>query len=137
MASKSYKKLLDRAKAVLPKEALKSERFELPRPHFTVVGNRTILYNFKDICDKMNRGQQQLMRFLSREMATAGSVDEARAIFQGKFNEGTIRSLLERYVHEFVSCSVCGRPDTKLKRENRFVFLVCEACGAKSPVRQV
>jgi len=137
MASKSYEKLLDRAKAALPKEAFKSERFELPRPNFTVIGNRTILYNFKDICDVMNRSQQHLMRFLSREMATAGSIEEARAVFQGKFDERTIRSLLGRYLQEFVICPVCGRPDTKVKRENRFVFIVCEACGAKSPVRAV
>jgi translation initiation factor 2 subunit 2 len=136
-ASKSYERLLDRAKAVLPTEAPKSERFKLPRLNFAVVGNRTILYNFRDICGVINRDQQHLMRFLSKEMATAGSIEEARATFQGKFNEGTIMSLLERYLQEYVTCPVCGRPDTKIKKENRFVSLVCEACGAKSPVRPV
>ncbi|MEM2273205.1 MAG: hypothetical protein QXX56_03185, partial [Candidatus Bathyarchaeia archaeon] len=38
---------------------------------------------------------------------------------------------------EFVNCPICKRPDTKIIKEKRFNFLVCEACGAKSPVRRI
>lgn len=129
--------MLDRAREGLPKETRRSERFELPQPITVVTGNRTILQNFKEICDTMGRDPSHLLRFLSREMATAGSIEGGRAAFQGKFSSGTIRNLLERYVKEFVACSVCGRPDTKITKEHRIAFLVCEACGAKLPMRAV
>jgi len=128
---------LDKAREGLPKGASKSERFELPNPVTMVMGNRTVLQNFKDICDKMNRDPQHLIRFLSKEMATAGSIEGGHATFQGKFGSETIRNLLERYVREFMRCPVCGGPDTKIMKEHRFVFLICEACGAKWPMRAV
>jgi len=78
-----------------------------------------------------------MLRYLSREMATAGSLDAARAIFQGKFKSDTLDSLVQHYAQEFVVCPVCKRPDTKIVREKRFSFMVCEACGAKSSVKTV
>jgi translation initiation factor 2 subunit 2 len=68
-------------------------------------------------------------------MATAGTVDGVRAIFQGKFRSDALDRLVQRYVEEFVVCPVCKRPDTKIVKERRFSFIVCEACGAKSSVR--
>ncbi|MEM3439613.1 MAG: hypothetical protein QXG32_01685 [Candidatus Bathyarchaeia archaeon] len=31
-------------------------------------------------------------------------------------------------------CPICKMPDTKLLKEKRLTFLICEACGAKSSV---
>jgi translation initiation factor 2 subunit 2 len=36
-----------------------------------------------------------------------------------------------------VICPICKRPDTKIVKERRFHFLICEACGAKSSIRPV
>ena len=133
--TKEYGKLLERAKKLLPEETRKFERLELPRPICTIVGNRTILQNFKEICTSINRDQQHVLRFLSREMATASSISGSRATFQGKFSEEALKKLLDRYVQEFVICPVCSRPDTKMDKQERILLLVCEACGAKSPLR--
>lgn len=135
MAETSYEKLLDRAHNQLPPGTLKSDRFEIPRPTCSVVGNRTLVTNFKEICDRLRRDQTHLLRFLAREMATAGAVEGARAVFQGKFGSTIIERLIERYVQEFVRCPVCSQPDTKIVREDRIHFMICEACGAKSPIR--
>jgi len=86
----------------------------------------------------LNRDPLHILRFLSREMATAGALDKAgRAIFQGKFKSDTLERLIKHYVDEFVVCPVCKRPDTKIVKERRFSFLACEACGAKSSIRTV
>ena len=74
---------------------------------------------------------------LSREMATAGSMDGVRAIFQGKFKTDTLNRLIQLYAEAFVICPVCRRPDTKIVKEKRFSFLSCEACGAKSSARAI
>jgi len=132
-----YKELLNRARSQLPSEVLEHKRFEVPKPRSFVTGMRTILANFKEICDALNREPRQVLKFLSGEMATAATMQRTRAIFQGKFRYDTFERLIQRYVKEFVVCPVCKRPDTKIVKERRLLFLICEACGAKSPIRPV
>jgi len=132
-----YKEMLKRAYSQLPPKVFEWKRFEIPKPRCFTIGMRTIFHNFKEICDALNRDPHQVLRFLSREMATAGNIDGARAIFQGKFPHDTVERLIKRYIDEFVICPICKRPDTKIVKERRFHFLICEACGAKSSIRPV
>ena len=133
----SYKEMLKRVYSQLPPEVFEQKRFEIPKPRSTIAGARTILYNFKEVCDTLNRDPHHLLKFLSKEMATAGTVNGARAIFQGKFRHESLERLVKRYAEEFVICPICKRPDTKILKEKRLYFLVCEACGARSSIRPV
>ena len=132
-----YEDLLKRARSQIPEVFSKRERLELPRISLSVIGMRTMVYNFKEIAEALNRHPQHLLKFLTREMATAATMQEARVIFQGKFSRETLERLIQRYMESFVICPVCKRPDTKIVKEKRLSFLVCEACGAKSSVRQL
>ena len=132
-----YKELLKRARSQLPSQVLEHKRFEVPKPRSFVTGMRTILANFKEVCDALNREPRHVLKFLSGEMATAATMQGTRAIFQGRFRYDTFERLIQRYVKEFVVCPVCKRPDTKIVKEKRLLFLVCEACGAKSSIRPV
>lgn len=132
--SEQYTRLYDRALAKMPKKTSSGERFELPKPASVMVGSRTIVQNFGDICDRLNRDTGHVMKFLAKEMATAASLDGSRAIFQGRFNTQSISRLLDIYCGRYVICPICNRPDTKIVKEARFYFLACEACGAKSSV---
>jgi len=135
--SGKYKELLERAYSQLPPTVFESKRFEVPRVRSTIFGMRTIVHNFKEIAETLNRSPQHLLKFLAREMATAGVIDDERAIFQGKFENETLQHLVERYTREYVICPICKRPDTKIVKEKRLWFLICEACGAKSSIRPV
>ena len=132
-----YEELLKRARSQIPEVASKHERLELPRLHHSVIGMRTIIYNFKEVADALNRDPQHLLKYLSREMATAASMQESRIVFQGKFSPDTFQRLIQRYMESFVVCPVCKLPDTKIVKEKRLSFLVCDACGAKSSVQQL
>ncbi|MDH5375311.1 MAG: translation initiation factor IF-2 subunit beta [Candidatus Bathyarchaeota archaeon] len=132
-----YEDLLKRARSQIPEIVSKRERLELPRIGLSIIGMRTMVYNFKEIAESLNRNPQHLLKFLTREMATAATMQEARVIFQGKFSRETLKRLIQRYMESFVICPVCKRPDTKIVKEKRLSFLVCEACGAKSSVRQL
>jgi translation initiation factor 2 subunit 2 len=132
-----YEDLLKRARSQIPEVVSKRERLELPRISLSVIGMRTIVFNFKEIAEALNRRPQHLLKFLTREMATAATMQEARVIFQGKFSRETLERLIQRYMESFVVCPVCKRPDTKIVKEKRLSFLVCEACGAKSSIRQL
>ena len=132
-----YEKLLKRGRSLLPPEILRQKRFEIPKVRSGTIGMRTYVVNYEEIAKAINRDPQHLLRYLSRELATAGTLDGARTIFQGKFKSDMIDRLVHRYVEEFVICPVCKRPDTKILKEKRFSFLACEACGAKSSIRTV
>jgi len=132
--SEDYAKLLEKAYSNLPKTVGTGERFEIPKVVGIRMGRRTIVQNFGDISSVMNREPHHLLKFLSRELATAASLDGTRAIFQGKFDVGTVTRLLTIYAQRFVICPICNRPDTKMEKEGRYLFLRCEACGARSSV---
>jgi len=132
-----YNELLRRARGQVPEVTLKKERLELPRLFVTMVGMRTTIGNFKEISDTLDRDPQHILKFLTREMATAATYHDGRAIFQGKFPRDTFERLLQRYMESFVTCPVCKRPDTKIVKERRLSFIVCNACGAKSSIKQL
>jgi translation initiation factor 2 subunit 2 len=136
MAEERYMELLDRALSQLPSDIERKDRFELSEPSSSVMGNRTILHNLKEICDRLRREREQLLTYLSKELATSGSLEGTSAVFQGKFDHATIKRLIERYAQEFVFCEICNKPDTRLVKDGRYTFLVCDACGAKSSAKR-
>ena len=133
----NYDDLLKRARAEIPEVTLKKERLELPRLLVSMVGMRTTIANFKEVAAMLDRDPQHILKFLTREMATAATYHDGRAIFQGKFPRDTFERLLARYTESFVTCPVCKRPDTRIVKEKRLSFIVCNACGARSSVKQL
>jgi len=132
-----YNDLLKRGCAQIPEVSLKRERLEMPRILLQTVGMRTIIGNFKELSDALVRDPQHILKFLTREMATAATYHESRAIFQGKFGRESFERLLLRYMESYVICPICKRPDTRLLKEKRLSFLVCNACGARSSTKQL
>ncbi len=132
-----YNDLLKRGCSQIPEVSTKRERLEMPNLFINTVGMRTIISNFKDVAATLDRDPQHILKFLTREMATAATYHEGRAIFQGKFRRDSFERLLQRYIEAYVTCPVCKRPDTKLVKEKRLSFLVCNACGAKSSIKQL
>ncbi len=132
-----YETLLKKARSQIPEIGAKQERLEIPRLHHSVIGMRTIIHNFKEVAEALGRDPMHLLKYLSGEMATAATMQESRAIFQGKFGQETFQRLMQRYVESFITCPICKRPDTKIVKEKRLSFLVCEACGAKSSIKQL
>ena len=133
----NYDDLLKRACDQMPEVSAKQERLELPRILIQTVGMRTTIANFKEIADSLNRDPQHILKFLTREMATAATFHDSRAIFQGKFQRDSFERLLQRYLENYVVCPVCKRPDTTIVKEKRLAFLVCNACGARSSIKQL
>jgi translation initiation factor 2 subunit 2 len=130
----NYDQLLDRAMAGITKPGSTGERFELPIASVSVIGARTIVHNFADVADRLDRDPLQILKYLAKEMATAGSFEGGKGYFQGKFSRETINRLIGAYSNRFVICPVCHRPDTRVERRDRLSFLVCEACGARSSI---
>ncbi|MDD3042274.1 MAG: translation initiation factor IF-2 subunit beta [Methanosarcinaceae archaeon] len=131
-----YEELLDRAIAKLPDIETTDVRFVIPEPKVFAEGKTTILDNFGNIADVLNRDPDHLMKYLTRELGTAGKLEGSRAVFQGRFMRSQITNNIQAYVDEYVMCSECGRPDTQLVRVDRVLILQCSACGAHRPVKK-
>jgi translation initiation factor 2 subunit 2 len=135
--SYDYDVLLKKARAQIPDVASKHARLELPKLNYARIGMRTVIFNFKEVAQALDRDPEHLLKYLSGEMATAASIQGSRVIFQGKFSEDTFLRLIQRYQETFVVCPVCKLQDTKVVKEKRLSFIVCQACGAKSSVKHL
>ena len=133
----NYERLLDRAYSLLPKKApaARRERLVIPKPEIMISGKKTFITNFKQICEILNREPRLVLRFLLKELAVPGEIEDQAAIIQGEISPKVIVSLMDRFVRDYVICPVCKSPDTILKKERRLMVLRCMACGAVSPVR--
>ncbi|HJN57645.1 MAG TPA: translation initiation factor IF-2 [Nitrososphaerales archaeon] len=112
-----------------------TERIELPPPQIYWQGRKTIFRNFSEYPRILRRNPDKILMYLAKELATAASLDGERAIFIGRKDKQSFAVLLKRYMVDRVVCPVCGRPDTHTEKVKRLLFLVCEACGARSSVK--
>jgi translation initiation factor 2 subunit 2 len=133
----SYEKLLEKAQKELPEQAVGSERFELEKVKGHLEGNKTVLVNLKKIAKTLERDENHLLKYLLRELATPGKYVRERTIFGTKISASKINKKIKKYVSEFVQCSECGKPDTKLIEEKGLTQLKCLACGVKKPVKNI
>ncbi len=134
--SDSYEALLKKAYSGMTEVSESHERFNVPEAKSDIEGKTTVLENFSEIADMVRRDRDHLMKFMLGELGTAGKIDGNRAIFNGKFESSLINSLIRSYVEDYVICSECGRPDTRLVKDDRFLLLRCDACGGHRPVKK-
>ena len=132
-----YEKLLDMAFERLPKRSEDSDRFQMPRANIQPAGAKTVIINFTDIASSFRREPDHLQKFILKELATSGEMQGTRLVVQGKFRPEVVDKKLELYAREYVLCPDCGRPDTKFVKEDRFLFLRCEACGSRHALKKV
>ena len=130
-----YKELLHRARETLPETIHDRERFEIPNVDVLIEGKNTVFRNFAEIAEVINREGNQFLAYLLGELGRAGVIDGRRVIFKGRVAGSLIEERIKSFVNDYVLCSECGRPDTRLVKEGRIMILVCDACGAHRPVR--
>ena len=129
-----YESSLDRAMENVPDIASSDERLDLPEPAAQRDGAFTRLTNLGEIVDELSREPDHLHRFIQRDLGTSGKLTDGRGRYSGNFGADAFSEAIDRYVEEYVTCSECGLPDTRLVRENRTPMLRCDACGAFRPV---
>ena len=128
-----YKKLLKRGIEKLPESLLKHERFEVLNVRGHIQGNRTVISNFYQIADALRRKPEHILKFILKELASPGELTKSAMILGRKISASIINEKIRKYCDEFVLCSECQRPDTKLVKEGDTVFMHCSACGAHKP----
>jgi translation initiation factor 2 subunit 2 len=131
-----YEQLLQRLYEKMPENKGTGERFEIPVAEVFLEGSKTMVRNFDEICATLRREKSEVAKFLFKELATPGQVQGERLVLQRKLPQRVVQEKINSYVEQRVYCKECRRPDTHIEQLDRSVrMLVCEACGAKNPVR--
>lgn len=130
-----YDELLQRARKDLPDEIASHDRFQIPEVESFQEGNTTIVTNFTEISDMIDRDPDDILKYLLRELGTAGDRDEGRLLLKGRIGSIKIQEKFEDYIGKYVLCTECDKPDTRLVKEGRITLLRCDACGAHRPIR--
>ncbi len=133
--SDDYSQLLQRARAKIPATVGTGERFQMPSADIMQEGKQTIVRNFGELLEKMNRSDDHAVPILLREFGTAGHYEGGRLVLQGRVPDRNVEDRLAKYLETYVICGECGRPDTHLMKEERTTVLKCDACGAHRPVK--
>jgi len=136
MSSTEYEKLLENAFRQVPERAGTGERFEIPLVDSLQQGSKTFVRNFDFIATTLRRPPEQIVKYLQKELAVPSTLEGQRLVLHGKFNDRVLNEKIKNFCDIFVLCKECKKPDTKIVVGERGIkMLVCEACGARSPVR--
>lgn len=128
-----YEYLLDRALNKLAGRRGSDVIFEVPEASVIIVGNKTVIQNFRQIASVLNRDEELLKRYILKELNVPGSINEAGQLeLKGKFNPSAINQIIGIFVNRYVKCATCGSPHTKLMKKGKAFVLRCEACGAET-----
>ena len=130
-----YEKMLERGRKRLPAEMLEKARFEIPKVEGHIQGNRTVISNFHQLAQALRRDIDHLTKYILKELAAPGELTNTALILGTKVPSTRINDKIEQYMKEFVICRECGKPDTKLGRDERVMFVKCEVCGARRNIR--
>ncbi len=131
MSIPDYDKLLDEAKEKLPEVNDQRERFQIPKVKGHIQGNKTVISNFSQIVQVLNRPEKHVLKYLTKELATAAEQVKQLVIFNSKLSANKINEKIRDYAEEFVICRECGKPDSKLSKSGDIYYFKCQACGAR------
>ncbi len=132
----SYEKLLENAYKQVKVISGTGERFEIPKVKGAVQGKNTIITNIAEIANYIRRPLDHLAKFLQKELATNGKIENERLVLNTKLNSNKVNEKIELYSKEFVICPECNKPDTEIILEKGIKSKHCLACGAKSPIKR-
>ena len=128
-----YEELLKKAMQNLP--AKSESRFEIPVASVHIGKKQTLIMNFSEIVKTLRRESSGVAKYLFKELATRGALHGNELVLQSKISSSLINQRIKEYVKDFVICKECGKPDTIIQKIDGYVFIKCEACGAKRPAR--
>jgi len=132
----SYEQLLDEAYKKVKVVSSSGDRFEVPKVSGQVSGKNTIITNISQIASYIRRPLDVLAKFIQKELASAGKLDNDRLILHNKLSSEKVNEKINLFVKEFVTCNECSKPDTEIITEKGIKYKHCLACGAKSPIKR-
>jgi len=132
-----YEELVKRAGDKISDELVSESRFKVPKAQIFIQGKHTIIKNFCEISSYLSRDKNHFLKFLLKELAAPGEIDGTSAKILGKFRDEKINEKIKLYIKNFVTCTICGKPDTKIVKKGNLYKMKCEACGSERAISKV
>ena len=129
--------MLKKARGEMPESVFESERFEIPKVKGHLQGNKTVISNFFVVADILGRSPEHVLKYILKELATPGTLTRSALILGAKVPASRINDKIRKYATEYVLCTDCGKPETKIVKEGDLTFMRCQACGAKHQVKSM
>ena len=133
----TYEALVDRVFTFLSANKTDEKKtLLLPPPRVYREGKKKSIWsNFAVTCSNMNRPMDHVNAFICAELGTTASIDgNNRLVIRDSFQPKQVQKVLRNYIKEYVMCKNCGKPDTRLVKENRMYFVHCNSCDSKKAV---
>ena len=129
-----YEKMLSKASDVLAKATVSQDRLKIPKAVIMEEGKVTVVRNYMDIIEVINRDPKDVSKFLTKEFGIGMTTDGRRLIINRRISEEDFNNKMEQYMNVYVRCYECNSPDTEIVREARVSLISCKACGAQHPI---
>lgn len=124
--------LIDKLYTELNNNLSANKSLTLERLDISCANKKTAISNFRSICAKLNREEYEVKTYFEKELlATITINSDGCLIITGMFKQPGIYKVLNNYIKEFVTCKECNSCDTKIIKENRVMFMVCNRCLSK------
>ncbi|MFB6470277.1 MAG: translation initiation factor IF-2 subunit beta [Vulcanisaeta sp. AZ3] len=130
-----YVKLLDKAYTIITPKI--QRRQEIPKLIIQIQPKKSLIQNFRDVAQRLNRDPTHIARFFLKELALPGNIEGNALVLYAERSPRTLEAVYERYLKLYVECPVCHSIDTYLEKEGRIYVLVCTACGARTPRKSI
>lgn len=135
--SDNYAALLDRAFSLLPNLSENKSDFTIPEVDSSIQGAKTVIKNFGRIVSLARRKNEEIAKYLTKELAVPVSVAGQELIISSRVQGSALNDKIKRYFETNVICKECHKPDTHVESTERgYETLVCEACGARYTIKR-
>ncbi len=134
MEFEQYKKYLKQAMDQIPEGAKQKERFIIPDVEIRPEGKNTIILNFSKIIQKINRDVKHFLPIFLKNIGTMGEDRGGQLFLKGRPKKDVLNRHINEYVNKYVLCKICNKPDTSISKEDKKLYLICQACGARTPI---
>ena len=127
---------LDRLYKKAENDRAKTKKFYPKKPIVIRQNRKTFINNFSEICTHFNRPENDVELFIHERLQTPSSIKNNSLCIDNMFKEDQIFDVIMKYVDTYVRCpqELCGSGNTKLVREDRVLYLVCNICCSKKAV---
>ena len=137
MSDYDYSELLNRAEGAFSKSDKRESRLKIPDPETINEGKTTIIRNYGEIVELINRDPKHIAKYLMKELGIGVSQEGNRLLINRKVSPQVISTKIRQYMEIFVICYECMSPDTEIRKVGRTDLMFCKACGAQNPIRGV
>lgn len=110
----------------------------LSKPEVKLLNRKTYVLNFAKICQQLNRDQNMVLKYFTKEANCATSVSEdGKLIMSNILRNPYVENTLTKFITDHVQCQMCKSQNTSLIKKDRLTYLVCSNCHAEKSVDAV